>query len=484
MDFKLLKSALVKNSAWGIGANILQTIFVSSFFIIVARNYPPSEFAQFLIATTVYQLMAAFSSMGLGQWFIRQYESEADKVSFTSRFLKIQVGLGLFFYLVSIGFAWAVYPEAHIRLLCIVLGTNIIFDNFINAIKSLNIAEFRQQKTAVILVIDGFLKLLVGCLLFLSPFSSLVLSALMIVVRILTLSLFIKVGSSNSINFNLLWKAYISLADIKAIVLENWQFIVISSISIIYWRIGNIIISKLLTLADVANYEIASAIFSIVSILPVIVSVTVYPQFIRYFKEENYSELRKLYKNVFLIYSLFAIISYAFMYSFSGVIIPLAFGKAYPGAILCAKEMFLTFLVLPTVLLQANLIVSMHLEKLDMWFNVASLLINVVCCVVGLYFVKSLSVINYSILISFVVFHFLQDVILVRRKFTSLAFCGGFYVGMFVFVVAYQYISDKSNPYLIFTAFAIALFAIGFLIVRKTNFSVHEATSAGILKET
>ncbi|RZL40694.1 MAG: hypothetical protein EOO93_30895, partial [Pedobacter sp.] len=282
------QSSLVKNSSWGLLSNILQTLFVSLFFIVVARKYSAVEFAEFLISTTVYQLVAAFSSMGLGQWFIREYSKEDNKVIFTTKFLKTQIGLGLAFYLVNVALAYMIYPDGQIRLLCIILGTNIIFDNFINALKSLNIAEFRQKQTANVLVIDGFLKLMVGCLLFITPFSSVILATLMIVVRILSLALFINLGSARSISAKMIWRQSIFFADFKKLILKNWQFIIIGSISIIYWRISNIIISKTLSITNVADYEIAFRIFSILQILPVIASATIFPQFIKYVNEKNF----------------------------------------------------------------------------------------------------------------------------------------------------------------------------------------------------
>ncbi len=446
----ILQSALVKNSAWGIASNILQTIFVSLFFVIVAREYTPTAFAQFLISNTVYQIIVAFSSMGLGQWFIRQYDQEPDKVGFTSKFLKTQIGLGILFYLINILIAYILYPEGQIRLLCIILGTNIIFDNFINAIKSLNIAEERQKKTASILIIDGFLKFLVGCLLFIIPFSPVVLSMLMIVVRLFTSSIFINLGTANSISLKLLWKAKISYTDLKELILKNWQFIVIGSISIIYWKVANIIISKFLTLTDVANYEIANRIFTILGILPVIASATIYPKFIKHFNSSDFEGLKSFYKNLYLIYTLFALVSYAFIISFSTQALPIAFGNGYPGADICLKQMFLTFLLLPTVLLQANLIVAIGLERKDMWFNILSFIINVAGCFIGLYFYKTLAVINYSIFLSFIFFHIAQDVLLISKKLTSIKSCIIYYSGLFVFLAYCHYFSNWLNQYIFF----------------------------------
>jgi O-antigen/teichoic acid export membrane protein len=471
---KFLQSSLVKNSAWGIMANILQLLFLFLFFAIVARKYNAENLGGFLISNTVYQLVAAFSSMGLGQWFIRQYILEDDKTTFTSKFLKTQVGLGLLFYFVNIALAYLLYPNGEIRILCVILGTNIIFDNFINAIKSLNIAESEQRKTATILVIDGFLKLLVGCLLFIQPFSIVVLACLMIIVRVLTLGLFIKLGSSNSINLKSLWQASVVYNDLKDLVIKNWQFIVIGSISIIYWKIGNIIISKLLPIANVADYEMAFRIFSVLQIVPLIASATIYPQFIKYYNNGETIALERLYKNMFMAYTAFAILSFAFIYSFSGLIIPVAFGSGYPGAIVCLQQMFLTFLVLPTVLLQANLLVAIGLEKLDMWFNVLSLLVNVACCFIGLHFVKDLAVVNYAVFISFLVFHLSQDVILLKKKLMTVTHCLMFYGVLTLTVIACRYFSMAINPFIFFTAFLLIIIfcALTVLFVQKKKLAL------------
>ena len=76
---------MIKNGLWGVVANVLQILFVCLFFVIVARKYNTTEFGGFLISNTVYQVVAAFSSMGLGQWFIRQYALEDDKTTFTGK---------------------------------------------------------------------------------------------------------------------------------------------------------------------------------------------------------------------------------------------------------------------------------------------------------------------------------------------------------------------------------------------------------------
>lgn len=459
------KSSLVKNGAWGVMASVLQVLFVSLFFAIMARRYQPAVFGRFLVANTVYQIVASFSSMGLGQWFIRQYALERDKRFFTSKFLKLQAGMGIVFMLINVIVAMVLYQDEQIRILCVVLGTNIIFDNFINAIKALNVAEGQQRKSAIVLMVDGFLRLLVGGLLFIYPLSIVWLSVLVIAVRLLTLGIMLRLGSSSNINLMSLWRAPVLLADAKQLVLDNWRFVVIGSISIIYWRSGNIIISKMLSLSHVADYEVAFRFFSILQILPLVASSTIYPQFIRYFNNQDFTALKSFYKNIFVLYTLFAIITYVFVYAFAGQVIPIAFGNNYPGAVSCMQQMFLTILVLPTVLLQANLIVAMGMEKLDMWFNLISLTVHVTISVVGLLLIRELQIVNYAVFASFIVFHLLQDVFLIRRAIINIKHAVLFYLVVALTTVSCLYGSAYLHPYLLFVFFLLLVVSCGLYFV-------------------
>jgi O-antigen/teichoic acid export membrane protein len=449
LKFQIINSTLIKNSFWGVVANFFQALLITLFFIILARKYTSGNFAHFLIASTVYQLVVAFSSLGLGQWFIRELPKERDSLGFIKRFLKMQVCLGIAFYLISVGLVVVLYADSQIRILGVILGINVIIDNFIYAIRNLNIADFKQKETAYIIIVDSFLRLVIGCILFIYPFSIITLSVFLIVARLSICSVFLKIGNSRNIGFDFI-KYPIVFKDIKTLILLNWVFVIIGSVSVIFWRLGNIIISKTLTLQDVANYEISYKFLSILLLLPTIASATIYPQFITYHSNGDITSLRQLYQKTFIIYTAFALVTYSFVYSFAEYMIYVAFGETYSGAALTVQLMTLTFLVFPTVLLQASILVAMKLEKLDMWFNLACLGVNILGCMIGLYYYKSVSVINYSIFGSFLVFHILQDVILVKRNVASAKHCAIFYVTIGSFVWLYQYSVAKFNPFLIF----------------------------------
>lgn len=433
----LSKNTLFKNSSWGIISQGSQTIFISLFFVIIARRYSTTVFADYLIASSIYQLVAAFSSLGLGQWFVREVAATSDRSTFINAYVKSQIYFGILFYFINILLAYLFYQDHFIRTLIIVFGANVIFDNIISAIKNLNVADFEQRKTFVILTIEAFLKLLVACSLFWYPSTAITFSLILILVRFITLNLFLKYGSASQITFRSLWTSKINFYDIGRLLLANWPFIIIGGVSIINWRIATIIISKTLHAVDVANYEISFKIFSIAQILPIIVSTTVFPLLIKFQAAGDQKKFRDFYQQAHVYYLLFGLLSYTFVYTFIDELLPFVFGAKYALTGGYAKQMFLTILVFPTALLQANVLIALKLEKQDMLFNTAALLVNVLVCLVGLHFVKSLDIINYSIFASFLVFHMLQDALLVRKGMVTGRHVGYFYATSVLFVVGF-----------------------------------------------
>jgi len=466
----LFKSRLIKNSFWGIAANGLQSVLVSLFFVIVARKYTTGVFAFFLIANTIYQFLAAFSTLGLGQWFTREIVNTPDRQQLVSRFLKIQLYSGVFFYLCNIAVAFLLYQDETLRYLIILLGINIIFDNIIYAIKALNIAEFNQNKTFIILIIDSVLKFAIGCLLFIFPLSIITLSFLLIGVRFVTLNFFLAFGSSKTISFKYLWNYKLAWSEIRQIVFSNWPFIIIGSVSIAYWRISNIIISKTLSLADVANFEISFRVFSIAQILPLIVSMSVFPALVQLYGTGSVQNFKSYYSKVFIYYLLFGLFTYTFIFSFADTLIPWAFGSTYAGTALYTKEMFLTILIFPTALLQANVLVAMNMERSDMWINVISLLLNVVFCFVGFLFAKNLTTVNVAIFLSFLMFHVCQDVLLLRKGIVTMWHIVKFYLLTGLLVGGYVLLSYKLTPIALFAGYWLMI-GIVFLLNNKKLFS-------------
>ncbi len=464
------KTKLFKNSAWGIISNILQNLLLSVFFIVIAREYSKEDFGNYIIANTLYGFIVGFSALGLGYWFIRELIHTEDRKELINRFFKIQLFAGIIFYFVNIALAYSLYDSQLVRSLSILIGINIIFDNIIYVIKYINIADSEQKKSFVVLTVEAVLKFLVAALLLVYKIPILYLSLFLILLRVISLNLFISYGSSNSINLREIFKSRLSWKETRKIIGANWSFMIIGSISVIYWRIGNILVSKILTVEDVATYEISYKLFSLGYILPVIVSTSIYPLLINAYKD-SMKKMQTLYNNAFLAYGLYGLLAYTFIYSFADLLIPFLFQEKYANASFYCKEMFLTMIIFPTVFLQANVLITLKLEKLDMLCNLVSLILNVAFCIIGfVYFDKTLSVVNYAIFFSFLAFHIIQDVVLIRRKVISLMHVLAFYFVCAAAVLTYYYLASQVNKGYLFFIFWGILAVIGgllFLVIRK-----------------
>ncbi|MBN8718033.1 MAG: oligosaccharide flippase family protein [Sediminibacterium magnilacihabitans] len=440
----------MRNSFWGLASTISQALLTSLFYVMLARKYSITDFSYFLITISIYQFLTTISNLGLGQWFTREIVSTGNGEKITGKFLKLQLYCGAGFYLVNILIAFALYDNYEIRLLAVLTGINIVFDNLIYVIKCLNIAGAVQHITFKIIIADSVLKFVMILLFFFFPISIIALSSGLICIRFLTLNLFLKFGSSRRLDVQSLLANKISLKEVARIVLANWPFLVIGSASVVYWRIGNIIISKMLPLFDLAIYEISFRIFSLFQIVPIIVSTSLFPHLIALYNTGDTARFTAYYKkylHFFLIYGLFI---YTFIYSFSGWMVPFLFGQQYAAAPVYTEQMFLTMLLFPTGMLQATVLISMKLERVDMIINIISLVIVVVSILVGLSFIHSLSVVNISIFISFLIFHICQDYILVKRNILTIRGILNFYCVTTIFIAGYIYLSTKCQAVILF----------------------------------
>ncbi len=434
----ILKTKLFKNSSFGIISSVTQNLFISIFFVVIARAYSKDDFANYIIVNTIYSFLVGFSSLGLGHWFIRELLNRNFEEDFLYKFFKMQFIIGCLFYFVSILMTILLYKDPMIRSFSVLMSINIIFDNLIYVIKNLNIAEQNQKKTFILTLVESVIKCILAVFLFFYLIPVYYLISILLLVRFITLNLFIKYGSSDKLNLNQIIYYKIKFLEIRNIISANWSFVIMGTLSVIYWRLGNIIVSKVLTKNDIANYEVSFKLLSIAFVLPTILSTSIYPMLIKAFNN-GFDALKSLFTTIYLPYSAYGILAYSFVCSYSDIFIPLLFGDKFGNTALYCREMFMIILIFPTFLLQAELMITMKLEKLDMVCNVISIAANLILILTGLHFYKSLSVVNYSIFISIFVFHVVQDVILIRKKIVSISHVLLFYFTVISIIFIYNF---------------------------------------------
>lgn len=463
---KLFKLPLFKNTFWGIISNVFQNLFYSVFFIILARKYSSNEFGSYVIANMVYSFILGFSTLGLGNWFAREMMTTNDESGLAKRFLKIQIIIGVVFYIINIFFVFVLYKSHSIRMLSVIIGCNILFDNIIYVIKYYCISHENQIKSFGIITMEAFLKFFVGLLIFFMPIPLEYLFMILLLIRFVTINYFINIATNRALTFSDIITVKINSTELTKFVLKNWPFVVISSIALVNWRIGNFFISKYLTLTDVSYYEVSFKLLSVTYLIPVIISTSVFPLFIKKIKV-SFEEAIDTYNTLFLFFLMYGIFVYTFFYTYSDIIIPILFGESYIPMIQFCKQQFSVMIFFPTVLLQANFLVAMKLEKIDMFCNIFSLFVNVVICLIGLHYFKSVSVVNISVTCSFVTFHLIQDVVLLKKRITTFNHLANFYIFVVAFYYGYNYLSILLNKSILFWSLWLFVFVLLIFYFKK-----------------
>ena len=434
----MFKNKLFVNSFWSVASSLFQNIIFSVFFIIMARSYETVEFSEYILANTLYGMILSFSSLGLSQWYIREHQDAKAVVDISTLFIKIQFLAGILFYLINVCLSYILYKESAIHVLSILLGVNIIFDNLIHVFKTFNIVSFKQRQSFTILSIEALLKLFLGIYILFGAPDILIVALFLVIFRIITLWIFIRLENNRLIRLNQLFQFHFDTALIFKTLYNNRYFLIIGSISVIFWSVGNILVSKFLDIERVADYEISFKLFTMAEIIPVMVSATIFPVLVEKVKL-NQLKNENFIRTVFLANLLYGLFVYTFITSFSNDLIPFLFGLKYNLTSEYCNEMFLTILFFPSVLFQANLLVALKMEKIDMYLNLLSLLINLGLAISGLYFSRSLSAINYSIFISFFVFHLSQEIYLIKKGITQLEHAFAFYIILILLLFSYTF---------------------------------------------
>lgn len=410
------QAILLRESSWGLISTAVQVLAMTAFFVLVAHHYSKLDLAKFMVANTVYQLMASISTLGLSSWFIREREQDTSGNA-PAAFLRVQLVSGSVFFLLTAA-TGCFYADSTIRELLLLLGVTILADSFLYSVKSLAISQDRQQNVVRLQLLDAGARLLAvgGAIVLHASIVTMVTG--LVGLRLVVAAGYATSGRAQDFAIGRLFSNGIPWRQMGVIVGRNWYFVVLGSVSLLYWRTSNFLVFNFLSLHDVANYEVAFRVFSIAQMLPIVVAGSLLPRLVMLLSQGQEARAKRLMAFSCRLGFVYGLLVWSIIQSFGGYLIPFVFGAQYQDAQPAAAHMAFTLLLFPTGILQASLLTALKLERKDMWFNVISLAACIVFAVGGLFFVaRALWVVNLAIFASFLLFHLCQDVLLVRRQF-------------------------------------------------------------------
>jgi len=187
-SFKLIAlNKVFQNSLWGIVSSLFQNIVFSVFFIILARKLDSSVLSSYIVSNTFYGLMLSFSSLGMGQWFVRKMVNDSKNIAHINLFISVQLVSGIIFYVVQNIIVSNLYDEKIIHEISFILGFNIILDNMLYVTKHINVINNDQRKTFIITSTEALMKLILAYYIWVYGASIIVIVFLLVLLRLLLL---------------------------------------------------------------------------------------------------------------------------------------------------------------------------------------------------------------------------------------------------------------------------------------------------------
>jgi O-antigen/teichoic acid export membrane protein len=470
-----MKKSILANNISGLTANILQNIFLSVFFVMLARAIGPEDFSAYVLGNSLYQVVGALSTFGLSNYFIREYAGgNADNSRLTIQFLCVEMILSVVAYVVLGVLSFSLYA-GHVAIIWIslILGVNILFDNVIYCVKAIHIAERTQYRFIRVVLLEAFLKLVLVVFFYLLPFDFWLFLWVLTVYRCLTLVIAwrsvpphrrMAVPSIRSL------RASINFAAIKRILHAGKVFVIIGAVNIIFWRANVLILSKMAEQKTAAFYEVAFKFFAIAQIIPVIVLGTVYPLLSQYYVSDRNKFLEiaeKSFKQMLLFSTLVTLLAYFL----APLLIPYFLGDAYAETARMTQHMFFTLIPFSLSLVQAYVLVASKNEKTDMWLNLLNLMTNCVLAVVLIRYTGPTGSIT-AVTVSFSLFFLLQQYFLYRK---GLSFwkpvARPFYGLLFIVCISILLTYREWMPFLLLPALAaLAIVAYRMGILNRSIF--------------
>lgn len=405
-----------QNSIWGIVSSLFQNIVFSIFFIVLARKLDSSVLSSYIISNTFYGLMLSFSSLGMGQWFVRKMVNDSKNIKHINLFISVQLFSGFIFYILQNIIVFNLYEEKIIHQISFILGFNIILDNILYVTKTVNVINNDQRKTFIITSSEALMKLIFAYFIWLYGTSVLIIVFTLVLLRLISVVFFIQYGLPQDIVIRVRSIIFsFTFSELFKTVHSNKYFIFIGSISVLFWSFGNIVVSKLIGLSYVPHFEISYKLFTMAELVPLVFSASIFPVLTQKYKSD-YSGLVLYFRKIFWIYAAYGFLSFMFILFFSDFFIPRLFGVGYIDTSKYSVQLFFTMLLFPTSLHQANLLIAMGYERRDMWYNLFMLISHIIVSLTLLFFFKDLSCLNLSIFLSFLLFHLSQDYFLLKKR--------------------------------------------------------------------
>lgn len=318
-------SKVSKNTIALFTSQVYNKFTAAIFFFIAARILGVTNFGKYTLVITFISFFYILSDWGLSTLTMRDVARSPDETKkYLTHTIIPRIGLALISYLVLLGIAIILSYPKEIVVLITIIGLSLFPNNILNSFNAILNAHEKMHIPSIMCMIFNTIFLILGALcLYLN------LGLAMLVLVSVPLSLINSILTGYFLKkFLKPFRLYLEYAFCKKLFKEATPFAILSSLSIIYFRVDAIMLSKLQTIEVVGLYNAAYKIVEFLMFIPASLVMAYFPQMSRHARS-SITELRKSYVKTILFLLMIIVPIAIFCTFFAKYIILFLFGKPF-----------------------------------------------------------------------------------------------------------------------------------------------------------
>lgn len=319
-------SKIPKNALALFSSQVYNKLTGAVFCIIAARLLGIANFGKFTLVLTFLSFFYIISDWGLSTLTIRDVareEAETKEYLIYTIILRIAIALISYIALIALVFILA-YPK-EIIILIIIAGLSLFSNNVLNSFNAILNAYERMYIPSIMCMIFNTIFLLIGALCL---YLNLGLITLISVIVILSLINTILTGSFLKEHLTPFKFQIPRTPWMWGLIKKAAPFAILSALSIIYFRVDTIILSKLKTIETVGFYNAAYKFVEFLMFIPTSLLMAYFPQMSKQAKSSK-SKLRKNYLKIISLLLIIIMPIAIFLTFWGNHVILILFGRVF-----------------------------------------------------------------------------------------------------------------------------------------------------------
>ncbi len=377
------------NTSWLFADNFLKQVINLLVGIFLARYLNPEGLGSLSIASVYMQLLNPIALLGINSIAIKEFvnnNEQSNKVIGTSFYLKLISSFTAFVILVICAYAFE--PDDLMRSYIIIVGLSYLLypfqvvDFYFQANLKSKYTVLAQQIATVVAAALKILGMINGYPI--TFFVWLVLIELMVSTALLLIIFKTKVNL-----FNWTFDKKLAMRMLK----ESFPIIFTGFFIVIYMRVDQLMIQKMLDTESVGNFSAAIKLSEAFYVVPGIIAGSLFPAIINGLKisrEEYLNRMQRLYS----VFALLCIVVSAVVILLGDYIVSLLYGEAYTQTSAVLKVHFCNSLFVFFGVAYSQAFIVEGLQKFTTINTVMGAILNII---LNLYFIPKIGIVGSAI---------------------------------------------------------------------------------------